>query len=393
MIHVMHIITRMDMGGSAQNTLLTCLGLDKSKYRVTLVAGLSLESRMTDEELTSVNQMVDCAKNQCVDIVLLSPLVRSIHPAKDLLSLWALWRIARREKPDIVHTHTSKAGILGRWAAWLARVPVIIHTPHGHVFYGHFADLYSKLFLLTERLTAPLTHSLIALTKGEKNDYSSLKLFDDDRMQIIHSGVDLVPFHRVKKSNIKTRKALGIPESATVVGTVGWLLPIKNPHGLLEAMVPLMKDRPDLFLVFVGKGDLEPVLKQNARQSGVAENVIFTGWRQDIPDLMQAFDVFVLPSFNEGMGRVVVEAMASGKPVVAANVGGIPDMIRHGANGFLVDPKNVFELTLAVEKLLDNARLRDAMGQKGRSAAERFSLKFMISKIDALYESFSGGRN
>ena len=392
-ITVMHIITRMDMGGSAQNTLLTCLGLDKSRFRVTLVTGLSRESCMTRPETEAVNRMTAEAEQQGVDIIRVPFLVRSLHPVNDVLAFCALWGIIRRKKPDIVHTHTSKAGILGRWVAWLARVPVIVHTPHGHVFYGHFAVFFSKLFLITEKLTASLTHKLIALTKGERDDYAALKLFAPERMEIIHSGVDLAVFKNNGNRAGKVRRELGIPEDARVVGTAGWLLPIKNPQGLLEAMMPLLSDRPDLYLVFVGKGELEPVLRQAALENGLTDRVVFTGWRRDIPDVMRAFDVFALLSLNEGMGRVVVEAMASGKPVVAANVGGIPDLVCHGENGYLVDPRDMVALRDAVERLLGDERLRETMGKRGRETAEGFGLSAMISKIEALYESVLGGRS
>lgn len=392
LITVMHIITRMDMGGSAQNTLLTCLGLDKEKYRVILVTGLSRESHMTGPETESVEAGMEEARRQGVAIIRVPALVRNVHPFYDALALLSLWRLIRRTRPDIVHTHTSKAGILGRWAAWLARIPVIIHTPHGHVFYGHFASFFSKLFLLTEKLTAPVTHKLVALTRGERDDYVSRRLFTDDRMKIIHSGVDIDSFMKVPVDGGEKRLELGIPEEAVVVGTVGWLLPIKNPAGLLEAMAPLLKNRPGLYLIFVGKGDLLPALKQKAFEMGVAGQVLFTGWRRDIPELMRVFDVFALPSLNEGMGRVVVEAMASGKPVVAGNVGGIPDMVRHGKNGFLVNPRDTAVLRTAIESLLDDAVLRDMMGKKGRETALQFSLPAMISKLELLYESSSGGR-
>lgn len=388
----MHIITRLDMGGSAQNTLLSCLGLDKRKYRVVLVAGLSRESRMTGAEAKSVEEGLEEAVRQGVIIIRVPSLARSIHPFYDCLALLSLWRTIRREEPDIVHTHTSKAGILGRWAAWLARVPVIIHTPHGHVFYGHFADLFAKLFFLSEKLTAPLTHKLVALTRGERDDYVSLRLFPDDRMEIIHSGVNIDAFMNDQADVYAKRRELGIPEGAVVVGTAGWLLPIKNPAGLLEAMTPLLRNRPDLYLIFVGKGDLLPDLKQSAMKAGVAEKVVFTGWRRDIPELMRVFDVFALPSLNEGMGRVVVEAMASGKSVVAGNVGGIPDMVRHGENGLLVDPRDTAALRAALAMLIDDAALRDEMGAKGRVTALKFVLPSMISKLEALYASALGDR-
>ena len=162
------------MGGSAQNTLLCCLGLSKDKYEVVLAHGLSLESQMTDSEAENVRHLKEKATKQGVKIVPIPSLVRNIKPMKDLFSLLSIRRLILKEKPVIVHTHTSKGGIIGRWAAKLAKTPVIAHTPHGHVFYGHFGTWFSKLFFILEKLTAPITDHVIALTDTEKNDYMRL---------------------------------------------------------------------------------------------------------------------------------------------------------------------------------------------------------------------------
>jgi len=190
------------------------------------------------------------------------------------------------------------------------------------------------------------------------------------------------------KININDKKkALGLKLAGPVVGTVGWLLPIKGPTYLLEAMAPVWRTHPEVQLVFVGKGELEEKLKADAFRMGAAENVSFLGWRDDIPEIMQIFDIFVLPSLNEGMGRVLVEAMAAGKAVIASNVGGVPDLVKHGRNGFLAKPGDVHDLSGCIQKLLSDNKMRAEMGTKGEELSRNFSVERMVDKIDNLYFS------
>jgi len=385
-VKVMHIITRLDKGGSAQNTLLTCRELSR-KYEMVLVHGISLESQMTDQEKESVDRGIREAVERGVKVIAIPSLLRRISPVQDLNALFSLWRLLIRERPYIVHTHTSKAGILGRFAAKLAGVPVIIHTPHGHVFYGHFGPLVSKFFVFTERLMARITDEIVALTQTEKNDYVALSISSPEKVATIHSGVDVDRYMNIKVNIAEKKRGLGLNSKGLVVGTVGWLLPIKGPMYLLKAMPYVWENHPKTSLIFVGKGDLEIGLKKEARRMGVWDKVTFLGWRDDIPEIMQVLDVFVLPSLNEGMGRVLVEAMAVGKPVVASRVGGILDLVKEGQNGFLAEPGDEKGLAIAIKKLLEDKKIRDEMGKKGREMAQDFSVEKMIEKIDVLYES------
>jgi glycosyltransferase involved in cell wall biosynthesis len=386
MAKILHIITRLDRGGSAENTVLTCLGL-RERYELVLVHGLSLESRMTDWEKQSVYSRINGAQELGVKVIPVPSLVRRIDPLHDLRALFSLWRLIMREKPVMIHTHTSKAGILGRWAAWLARVPIIVHTAHGHVFYGHFGPLASTFFVLLERLMALITDRLIALTQGERNDYIKSSVSRPDRILTIHSGVEIDDYLNTKVNIEEKKRSLGLNQEGLVVGTVGWLLPIKGPMHLLNAMESVWMDYPEATLIFVGKGDLEAELRSKAWQMGVSDRVKFLGWRDDIPEIMKILDVFVLPSLNEGMGRVLVEAMAAGKPVVASRVGGIPDLVKPGQNGFLVEPGDENGLSAAIEKLLTDKSMRDEMGKKGREMCQDFSVEKMIEKINVLYTS------
>jgi glycosyltransferase involved in cell wall biosynthesis len=381
---IFHIITRMDRGGSAQNTLLTCAALSRG-YEQVLIHGLSLESRMTEPEKRAVAQGIQEAEKKGVKVIPLSSLVRKVDPVRDFSALISLWRLMVREKPDIVHTHTSKAGILGRLAARLAGVPAVVHTPHGHVFYGHFGSLTSKIYLLVERIMSRITDRLIALTQGERDDYIALSACHPKKVVTIHSGVDIDRYLNVKVNVKGKRKSLGLKPEGLVVGTVGWLLPIKGPMYSLKAMTEVWKRHPETILVYVGKGDLEEELRREASRMGASEKVRFLGWRNDIPEIMPIFDIFVLPSLNEGMGRVLVEAMAAGRPLVASNVGGIPDLISQGENGMLVPPADPKALARELAFLISNPDIRREMGERGRRMAVQFGTDSMIQKIDQLY--------
>jgi len=385
-VKIIHIITRLDRGGSAQNTFLTCLGLTE-KYELLLVHGLSFESKMTHWEKQSVQRGIEKAKDRGIKVVPIPSLVRRIDPLQDLRAFFSLWRLMIQERPSIVHTHTSKPGILGRWAAKMAGVPIIVHTPHGHVFYGHFGPLVSRFFLMVERFTASITDRMVALTEGERNDYIAFSVCDPGRIVTIHSGVEIDRYTKPEVNAEGKKKSLGLNPKGLVVGTVGWLLPIKGPMYLLKAMARVWQNHPETKLVFVGKGELEDELRAQAFRMGVSKRVAFLGWRDDIPEIMQVLDIFVLPSLNEGMGRVLVEAMAAGRPVVASRVGGIPDLVKHGQNGLLVEPGDIKGLSLEIGKLLNDKKMRDEMGRRGKIMAPDFGVEEMVERTDALYSS------
>jgi glycosyltransferase involved in cell wall biosynthesis len=342
---------------------------------------------MTDWERQAVESGIKEAKDRGIKVVAIPSLVRKISPVQDLRAFFCLWRLMIQEKPSIVHTHTSKPGILGRWAAKMAGVPIIVHTPHGHVFFGHFGPLASRFFLMVERLMAFITDRMVALTEGESNDYIAFSICDPDKIVTIHSGVEIDRYMTAEVDIEDKKKSLGLDPKGLVVGTVGWLLPIKGPMYLLKAMARVWQSHPETSLVFVGKGDLEKELREEALRMEASGRVSFLGWRDDIPEIMQILDIFVLPSLNEGMGRVLVEAMAAGKPVVASRVGGIPDLVKHGQNGLLVEPGDITGLSLAIRKLLIDKKMRDEMGMKGRTMAQNFGVEKMVEKIDALYSS------
>ena len=341
---------------------------------------------MTSSERTRVADKIHKARAKGVKVFAIGSLVRRIDPIRDIAAFFILFRLIRRQRPTIVHTHTSKAGLIGRLAARLAGVACIVHTPHGHVFYGHFGPRVSKAFLIVEKLADRLTDRMVALTATERNDYFRNAVTVPEKTSTIHSGVDLRPYSQVGSDREAKRENLGLKPEEQVVGTIGWLLPIKGPMVLLKAFHRLIQGNGHpLKLVFVGKGEMESKLRREASQLGMAEMVKFMGWRDDIPEILPLFDIFVLASLNEGMGRVLVEAMAAERPIVASAVGGISDLVRNGENGLLVPAGDVGALAGALDGLIKNPEKARRLGAKGRLLSREYSLEAMIDKIDTLY--------
>jgi len=353
---------------------------------VMLIRGLSQESRMSEQEAAAVEKNLTEAEKNGIRIITLPELVRNISPVSDFKTLFSLINIFRQERPDIVHTHTSKAGILGRWAAFFAKVPIIVHTPHGHVFWGYFNRLKTSAFVFFERLTARITDRIITLTEQEKKEHLRFAIASEGEFTVIHSGVDLTGFSNAKVDAPEMRKKLGIPEESFVVGTVGRLTPVKGHRYLIEAAAELVRQKTDILFVFLGDGELLNDLTEMASALGIKDHVKFLGWRPDVADVMATFDIFVLPSLNEGMGKVLVEAMAMAKPIIASNVGGIHDLITDGENGLLVSPADHEAIADAILSLYRDSAKTKRLCEKGKAIAAGYSADAMIQKIDHLYD-------
>jgi glycosyltransferase involved in cell wall biosynthesis len=378
---VLHIITRLDKGGSAENTFLTVKGLDKEKYDVTLMSGPVEDA--SQERRTQVEE-------SGIRYIPLPGLVRNIHPVSDLIALFRIRRFLAKEKFNVVHTHTSKAGFLGRFAAKRAGTPHVIHTPHGHIFYGYFGRLKTKMFIWLEKFASRMTDKIVALTESEKSDYIAHKIVDEKKCAVIHSGIEMDRYRELAlEDKNKLKEEIGIPEDALVAGTVGRLVPVKGPEFMIKASRHIISKSPQTYFVFAGDGPLKENLQALARETGTDTNVIFLGWRDDVPRILSVFDIFLLPSLNEGMGRVLAEAMALGKPIVASNVGGVPDLVTHGKNGFLVPPKNPEELARYTQLLLEDKDKRETMGRAGKEMASGFTHEAMVQKITNLYDKLT----
>ena len=382
---VIHVITRLDRGGSAQNTLLTTIGHDRSCFDPMVVAGLPGQWDAQGGD-AATEENCRYLEKAGVRWHLLPTLTREVNLIKDCATLWRLVVLFRQERPPIVHTHTSKAGVLGRLAAWLARVPVVIHTPHGHVFYGHFGPFTSWIFLQVERLLAAGTTCMIALTEAERGDHLLRCVGRADRFAVVPSGIDLPRFRRLVGVIGPRPEQYGCPPDALVVGSVGWLTPVKGYRFLIEAFARIKPSHPRLRLVIVGSGELRDKLAALAARQGVGDSVRLLGERTDVPHCLAAMDLFVMPSLNEGMGRALIEAMAAGRPVIATKVGGIPAIIEHQRTGLLVPPGDATALAAAMAELLRRPAWAKELGAAAsESIGAKFGVPQMVQAVEAVY--------
>ena len=382
-VRVLHVITRLILGGAQENTLLTVIGQHRNpRYRVTLLCGID------DGPEGNLHEAAHAAG---VDLVLDPTLVRPIRPLTDVRCLFRLWRFMRRGRYDIVHTHSSKAGILGRIAARLARVPIVVHTLHSLVFHEYQEAWKNQLYIVLKRLCAPLTDVLISVNDKTTEGALAAGIGRPEQYLTIYSGMELRPFLDVRDALPveEAKRRLRIPPDAPVVGKVARLFPLKGHEQFFDAAERVARAEPRAFFLLVGNGTLRAELEQRARSLGIAERTIFTGLvpPEQVPACMRAMDVVVHASLREGIARVIPQAGAVGKPVVAFAMDGAPEVIRDGVSGCLVPPRDTATMAERTLALLGDTQRRQAMGNAGREfAAAHFRVETMLERIDAVYE-------
>jgi glycosyltransferase involved in cell wall biosynthesis len=375
-IPVIHVITRLTMGGSSENTVSTIEALERVGYASTLVLG-------PESEATTIED----ARARGCRVAMIDGLVREVSPARDVAAVLALWRLFRRARPAIVHTHTSKAGFVGRLAAWLARVPAVIHQPHGHIFYGYWSRPRTALFVALERLAAHWTDSIVTLTAREVDEHLERRIGRPGQYAVVPSGVPTEALRRAAPPRARARAQLGLPAGAYVVAAVGRFVPIKGFDLLVAALSEVAAHVPGAHVLLIGDGGERAALEAQARALGVADRLHITGKVTDVIGALAAADVLAAPSRNEGMGRVLVEAMALGLPVVGARVGGIPDVILDGECGLLVPPDDPAALAGALVELGRDAALRAKLGDGARPRAEAFSTAVAAGAMREIYDA------
>ena len=384
---VLHIITRLDRGGSAEAVMQLVEGLQRDGYPVKLVTGRTVEPQ---EDLSAFSRRTG------VPVISVQELKREVGPVDDLIALGKLMRLIGRERPEIVHTHSSKAGILGRSAARLMGCPVIVHFPHGHVFYGYFGRLRTWAVILVERLAARITHCIFTLTELGKREHLRFKVAEPEKFVTVPCGIDLAKFSSPRRSPAEVRAEFGFSPSDIVAGYVGRLVPIKGCEYFLYALELTRRRRSEIKGIIVGDGPLREELEELAKGLGLSESVVFAGVREDIPEIMHALDLFVLTSLNEGLGRVLLEAMACGVPVVASRVGGVAEIVLHRETGLLVPPKDPEEIAGAILEILNDGEKAELFSRKGRERARAFDVTRMLERTEEVYERLlvdrEGGR-
>ena len=374
---VLHLITRLDRGGSADNTLLSCLGLDELGWEVTLAYGRTTEPSAI---------LAEVERRSSIERVMIPSLVRAVDPISDTRALRTIGEIVGRGRFDLVHTHSSKAGILGRMAARASGARVV-HTPHGHVFEGYFNPIVSRAFVLVERLAARWCDRIVVLTDRGREQHLEHGVGRPDQFVTIHSGVRLGPFRNGMPRRDAMRLSLGLPRDARVVGCVARLTPIKGQAHLLDAIARLVERIPQLRLLLVGDGEDRVALQVRARKEDLRGKVIFTGACADPRPAMAAMDLVVMPSLNEGQGRAVVEAMAAGLPVVASGVGGLPEVLDGERGGLLVPPADPAALAEAIETLVTFPERAASLAEDARLRAARYDDRTMVDNLSTLYQS------
>jgi len=376
---VVRIIARLNIGGPAIHVILLTAKLRTiSGYETVLVKGT---------EGAGEGDMLDLAADFGVTPVLVPSLGREIRWWDDLVAFWKILRLIRRERPDIVHTHTAKAGLLGRAAAWLAGVPLIVHTFHGHVFRGYFAPARTRIFIEIERWLARRTHRLVAVSERVRREILALGIGTADRFAVIPLGLDLQRFVECDPSRGALRAELGLGRTVPLVGIVARLVPIKRHDIFLDAVAEVARQHPASRFLIVGDGECRGILESRVDALGLQDRVSFLGWRRDLERIYADLDVAVLTSDNEGSPVSLIEAMASGVAVVGPSVGGVPDVIDAGTTGILVPAGDAAAFADAIATLLTDPERRRKMGAAARERALRlYGVDRLVGDIVALYE-------
>ncbi|MDN5942104.1 MAG: glycosyltransferase [Nitrospira sp.] len=376
---VCHVITKLELGGAQEVALYAVSHLDRNKFCPLLVTGPG--GLLMDEAKTLAG----------VDVHVLSSLTRHVHALADLAAFVELVRLLRRLHPTIVHTHSSKAGILGRWAAWCARVPVIIHTIHGYGITPAQSAWLRRALILLERMTGWITTHWIAVAQADVEKGITWRLFDRTQVSVVRPGIDPHPFQT--DIDTTTRDALrtqfGVGPSEYLVGTVVCLKPQKAPEDFVAVAKQVCNAVPNARFVLIGDGDLRPRIESLIEVNGLQERLHLAGWRRDIPTVMKIFDAFLLTSHWEGLPRVLLEARAIGLPVVATKVGGVEEVIVQGRHGWLSDAGDITGLSAHLVRVLKS---RDGQPQGRLRSVEalpkEFHLEEMVKQYESLYDRF-----
>jgi glycosyltransferase involved in cell wall biosynthesis len=376
-IRVLHLITRLIVGGAQENTMLTAQLLDPARWEVAIVAG---------PQTGSEGSLIETVRERGIPLTLEPSLVREVNPWQDLRAIGRLARLMRRERYTIVHTHSSKAGIVGRWAAKLAGVPVILHTVHGWGHHERQSPLVRAYYIWLEKLTLPITDKLIVVSPRNTEKGLADGIGTPDDYVVIRSGIELDRFGHPQVAWAETRQAWGLPLHAPVVGTVTRLSPQKGPLDFVRAAAQIAQANPEVYFLMVGDGPLRGEVEQLAAELGIRDRLVLTGLRRDVPELLAAMDIFALSSLWEGLPRVLPQAMATGLPVIATACDGSAEAVEEGVNGFLTPPGDPAALADKVLALIRNPDLAHGLGEAGRARVAEFDVQTMVTKIADLYQ-------
>ena len=383
-IRVLRLFSRLNIGGPAIHVILATAGLDPKRYESRLVVGREEERE---------GNFFDLAEAKGIPIQVIPSFSRRINPIGDLLTLVRLFRLMRRERPDIVHTHTAKAGALGRLAAHLVGTPVIVHTFHGSVFEGYFGSLSSRIYRRIEKALACLSDAVVAVSPRVAHELEQRRVAPRKKIEVIYLGLELDRFQRLEKHRGELRRELGLDRKIPIIGSVGRLVPIKDIPTLLKAMRGVVDCRSDAILLLVGDGPERRNLEAEAHRLDLDSNVRFLGFRHDLERIYADLDIAVNSSRNEGTPVALIEALSAGVPVVATSVGGTPDLLEDGKLGKLVSPANPQRLADDLISVLSRREKAQATARTARcKIVRRFRSERLVADLDALYSRLLASR-
>ena len=376
-VKVFHVITKLELGGAQKVTLMTLERLPRDRYELGLVTG--------PEGL-----LVDWANRIPSLKRVWNPwLVREVRPIKDTMALLGLWRLFRRERPQIVHTHSTKAGIIGRWAAKLAGVPLVFHTAHGFAFNDFQAPIIRNLYIALERFTGKFTTKLFIVSYANADKAEKCGMVRRGDWVLARDSIAVEEFLRPRPPRCKLR-AWGIPEDKVIVGMVACLKPQKSPEDFIEIAARILGQTDRAHFVMAGDGELRASVEERIRRHGIAGDVTLLGWQneQDMPEIYRNLDIVVLTSLWEGLPCVFSEAMACELPIVATNVDGAREAIIDGENGYLHGPHDIERMAQSVLKLVADSKLRRSMGERGKKRVMEFDIGTSVDSVESTYREY-----
>ena len=379
-MRIMHISTRLILGGSQENTVLSARGQADLGHDVSLVFG-----PIHGPEGTLLPDVVSHGKIATIET---PNLVRELAPLRDRACLNDLRAIIRDQKPDVVHTHSSKAGVLGRIAAWKENVPAVIHTIHGLPFHPYQGRLRRQGYILAERFASRRCHRIVVVADAMRDQALARKVGQQKQYRTVRSGMVVEPYLLDNESIDSTRQRLGLPQEAFIIGTIARLAELKGHDDLLEALAPAMQEDPRLHLLWVGDGYWAERLLGRVKDLGLADQVHTPGLvpPEMIPSWTRAMDVLAHPSYREGLPRAVVQGLLSAKPAIAYDLDGAPEVCIPNKTGVLVQPGDIEGLRAAALLLRDNPTLRRTLGEAGRAQCKHaFAAQTMVDALEDVY--------
>lgn len=378
-IRIAHLITGIGSGGAGEDTLCTIEGLDKVKYQIDLIMG----NKLRDDKLKRI-------KNKGINFIQIQPFKSRYHFLYDSILLLKLIILFKKGHYDIIHTHTTKSGILGSIAAKLAGVPIIIHGLEINALEVCSSKFIKIIKMFLEKMISKFTDAYISVSEIVSQKYLEYGIGKKAKYFTVRSGIELNKFLNAREDmDIRqTSQELGINREDFVIGNVGRLVESKGHYFLFQAIKKILEIRNSrpVKLLLIGEGEDKEKLIKYAKELNLEKNVIFTGYRENVEELMVLMDIFVLTSLREGLSRVLVEAAAAGLPSIAFNIDGIPEIIKDNHNGFLVEPRNVIQLAEKISKYIDNKPLVLMHGRNGREFVKgKWSIEGMVKETEQIY--------